>query len=110
TILPGEWSQASAPATLTVIPPAGPVAPTSVAIANAGGALQITVHHPAADSLAATPIGPHRFELWRVTPGARPARREVLFTRGAGDTWVGSDPGLAPAGAYVSVRVIDPIG
>ncbi|MCY1013781.1 hypothetical protein OV079_51310 [Nannocystis pusilla] len=39
-----------------------------------------------------------------------PARREVTFTRGAADTWVGADPGEAPAGTYVTVSIIDPAG
>ncbi len=109
-LLPGEWSEASAPAGLAVIPPAAPAAPSSVVIANSGGDLQITVHHPAADSLVSTPLGPHRFELWRMEPGARPVKREVRFTRGAGDVWTAADPSAAAPGAYVSVRVIDPIG
>jgi hypothetical protein len=110
TILPGEWSEPSAPATLAVIPPTAPAPPTTVQIANVGSVLQITVTHPHADSLASTAMGPHRFELWRVEPGARPSRREVLFTRGAGNTWVGKDAGVAPAGTYATTRVIDPIG
>jgi hypothetical protein len=110
TILPGEWSESSVPAMLAVIPSSGPVPPSAVQIANVSGALQITVTHPAPDSLASTAMGPHRFELWRVEPGARPSRREVLFTRGTGNTWVSSDAGTALAGSYVTVRVIDPIG
>lgn len=109
-ILPGEWSEASAPATVSVIPPNPPAAATTVAAQNVAGALQIAFSHPNADGLYGTPIGLHRFEVWRVEPDQRPARREVTFTRGAGDTWVGSDPGLAPAGTYVTVCIIDPAG
>ena len=110
TLLPGEWSESSAPATLAVIPPVAPVPPTNLQIANVGADLQITVAHPAAESLASTAMGPYRFELWRIEPGTRPSRREVLFTRGAGAAWIGKDAGTAPAGTYATVRVIDPIG
>ncbi|MCY0995351.1 hypothetical protein OV203_49955 [Nannocystis sp. ILAH1] len=109
-ILPGEWSEASAPATVSVIPPNPPAAAAAIAVQNVPGALQITLSHPNADSLYGSPMGMHRFELWRIEPGQRPARREVTFTRGAADTWVGSDPGEAPAGTYVTVSIIDPAG
>jgi hypothetical protein len=109
-VYPGEWSQASAPTALAVIPPAGPAAASGVTVANGAGVLNITVTHAAAASLVGTAVGPHRFELWRVEPGQRPSRREALFRRGVGDTWVASDAGIAPVGAYVTVRIIDPIG
>ena len=35
---------------------------------------------------------------------------DARFVRGAGDTWLATDPGAAPAGTYVSVRIIDPAG
>src|SRR5262249_12386003 len=112
TVLPGAWSQASAPATVLAIPPAGPLPAATVQVANVGGALQVTVTHPGADTLIGTSMGPHRFEVWRIEPGVRPARHDIAFARGAGNTWVGADSGapLAPAGSYVTVRIIDPIG
>jgi hypothetical protein len=109
-VLPGEWSEASLPVPLAVIPPDGPAAPSTVAIANLAGALQITVTHPAASSLVGTALGPHRFELWRVEPTARPVLSSAHFTPGAANTWVASEDGAAPAGTYVTVRIIDPIG
>src|SRR5690606_28158001 len=96
--------------TVSVIPPDPPAAATAVAAANVAGALQITVTHPNADGLYGTPLGLFRFEVWRVEPDLRPARREVTFTRGAGDTWIGADPGVAPAGTYVTVSILGPAG
>ncbi len=110
TIHPGEWSEPSAPAALAVIPPLAPAAPSQVQIANTGGALQVTITHPQADSLVSTAMGSFHFEFWRVQPGRRPDRRELLFTRGPGSTWVAQDSPAAPPGTYASIRVIDPIG
>ncbi len=108
---PGEWSEASAPVPLAVIPAEGPLPPSAVAIAAGGGGLQVTVTHPAADSLIATALGAYRFELWRIEPGKRPQPRELDFRRGAGATWTATDPGPAPPPlSFVSVSVIDPIG
>lgn len=115
--LNGEWSEASAAAKLSVIPPDAPLAPGSVTIQNVAGELHITVAHPAADSLMGTSIGLHAFEVWRVEPGKRPAKRDLVFHRDAGDTWVGVDPDPVvipnpnpiPA-IYVTVRIIDPVG
>jgi hypothetical protein len=109
-VLPGEWSDASAPATLAVIPPLAPAAPTGVQIANVSGDLEITVDHPAADTLLSTPMGQHRFDVWRIEPGGRPRRSDLLFTRQTTGHWVASDAGNGPAGTYVTVRVIDPLG
>lgn len=108
--MPGEWSEASAAVAVAVYPPDEPAPPSAVAAAAAGGALLVTVTHPAADSLIGTTFGPHRFEVWRGVPGARPVLRELAFRRGAGPTWVATDPGPVLAGTFVSVRVIDPIG
>ena len=110
-ILPGEWSAASAPVTLAVIPSEAPAPPSSVVIANVAGNLSITVTHPAPDSLIGTALGPHRFEVWRCEPDVRPVRIDgVAFTRGAGNTWVATLTGASSAGAYVSIRIIDPVG
>jgi hypothetical protein len=108
-ILPGEWSEASAPATVAVIPPNAPAPPSAVVIANVVGGLQITISHPAAASLIGTALGPHRFEIWRVEPTGRPVKRDVAFSL-SGTTWTGTDTGPAPAGTYVTVRIIDPAG
>jgi hypothetical protein len=111
-VQPGEWSPASAAAVLAVIPPAEPAAAASVVAANSGGHLKVTMHHPAAASLISTVMGMFRFELWRVEPGKRPIALNLSFKRGTGDTWVATDTAspAAPAGTYVSIRVIDPIG
>lgn len=110
-VLPGEWSEASATAQLAVIPPDEPAAASSVSVANVAEGLKVTLHHPNAATLISTALGDHRFELWRVEPGQRPTLRDLLFTRGSGDTWEALDTGVvAPPGTYVTVSVIDPIG
>jgi hypothetical protein len=108
----GEWSSASVPVTLGVIPQAGPQAASAVQIANGASVLNITVTHPQPDSLVNTTLGPYVFEVWRSDPGQRPSKIDVAFSRGAGSTWAGSTPTPTPAptGTYLSVRIIDPIG
>jgi hypothetical protein len=110
TILPGEWSEASAPATLVVVPSVAPQPAASVQIASTATGADITIAHPAADSLIGTSMGAYRFELWRIKPGERPERRDVEFRRGLGNTWIGSDPDAPPKDTYFAVRIIDPIG
>ena len=110
-LLPGEWSQASANAKLPVVPPTAPLDPSSVVITNAAAGLRITLHHPAAGSLISTALGDHHFEVWRCKAGTKPVLKDLLFIRGTGDTWVATDSGsAAPAGTYVTVRIIDPLG
>lgn len=109
--LPGEWSEASAPALLAAIPADAPTAPTSIEIANSGSDLKVTLHHPTADSLVGTALGPHSFETWRIEPGKnRPEKLDLLFRRGTGDVWEATDPGNAPVGSYVTVSIVDPVG
>jgi hypothetical protein len=110
-VLPGEWSDSSALVTLAVIPSDAPAPPSNVQIANVAGNLSITVTHSAAGALIGTALGPHRFEVWRCEPDVRPVRLDgIAFTRGSGATWVASAPGLSSPDAYVSVRIIDPVG
>lgn len=109
-LLPGEWSEASSIATVAAIPPSAPMPPSGVQLQAVGAELSVSVQHPTADSLVGTALGPHRFEVWRVEPGARPALRELAFSRGPGDTWVATDPSPAPTMTYVTVRIVDPIG
>lgn len=106
----GEWSVASVPVSLAVIPPSGPQAASQVQVANGATALNITVTHSRADTLISTTLGAFVFEIWRCEPGQRPAKIDVAFSRGPGSTWTGSAPGVAPSGTYVSLRIIDPIG
>jgi hypothetical protein len=106
----GEWSAASVPVTLGVIPPSGPAPASQVQIANTATALSITVTHPQADALINTAMGPYVFEVWRCEPGARPVKIDAAFSRGAGSTWAGGAAPIAQAGTYVSLRIIDPIG
>lgn len=106
----GEWSETSSVAALAVIPPAAPLPPSAVSIANTATDLAITLTHPAPDSLVGTAMGPFRFELWRCEPGARPVQLGLAFSRGAGATWVATAPGLSAPGAYVTVAIIDPVG
>lgn len=115
-IPPGEWSAASAKVPLATVPAAAPGAPTSVSITAAVGGLQVAMTYPQADSLLGTALGAFVFDYWRVMPGQRPSQRDLVFVRGAGETWTAFDadrPGDVappPAGTYASVRVIDPIG
>lgn len=106
----GEWSTASVPVTLGVIPPDGPQPASQVQIANGATAVNITVTHPQPNSLINTTLGPYVFEVWRCEPGARPLKIDVAFSRGGGSTWTGAATGAAAAGAYMSLRIIDPIG
>ncbi len=108
-VMPGEWSEASAPVPLAIIPPEGPAAPSAVTIAAVAGGLQISVAHPAAAKLIGTGFGPHRFEVWRGAPGGRPVQKDLGF-RLVGGAWVATDAGPVASGSFVSVRVIDPIG
>lgn len=109
-VLPGAWSEASAIVTLAVVPKAAPLPATSVSAVNDNGALAVALRHPNADALGSTSQGPFGFELWRCQPGERPRPVDARFVRGAGDTWLARDPGVAPAGTYVSVRIVDPAG
>ena len=110
SVSPGAWSEASAIVTLSVVPKTAPLPASSVSAANDNGALAVAVRHPNADALGSTAHGPFGFELWRCQPGERPRPVDTRFVRGSGDTWLASDPGAAPAGTYVSVRIIDPAG
>ena len=105
----GEWSPASAPATLAVIPVAAPAPPTSVTASAVAGGTQLTVTHPDAAGLVGTALGAYRFEVYRTSPAARPVKLALGFTRGPGNTFVATDAG-APAQSRWAVRVVDPIG
>lgn len=115
-IPPGEWSAASATVPVATVPAAAPVAPSAVSIAAAAGGLQVVVTYPQADGLLGTVLGAFQFDYWRVVPGQRPTKRDLVFVRGAGETWSAFDADQPddivppPTGTYASVRIIDPIG
>lgn len=110
TVPPGEWSDASAPVQVTVVPTTPPNAPTAVALQAVAGGLQLTVSHPQAAMLGATPMGAFRWEVWRIDPGKRPVKKTLAFERTAGNQWLAVDSGPVEAKTYVSVSVIDPLG
>lgn len=113
---PGEWSEASAPALLAVIPVGPPAAPASVVATAAAGGVQLVITHAAADKLIGTALGSYRFEIHRSSPDRRPVALALSVTRGAGNSFEATDDlgdlggGVPPAGSWWSVRVVDPTG
>jgi hypothetical protein len=105
----GEWSPASAPVTLAVIPTEPPAPPTAIAAAATPGGVQLTITHPDAATLAGTALGAYRFELFRRSPNARPTRLTVPVERGPGSTYVAIDPTPPPHSTW-AVRLVDPLG
>jgi hypothetical protein len=105
----GEWSPASAPVTLAVIPADAPVAPTSVVASAVAGGVELVISHPHAGELIGTALGSYRFEIYRASPGQRPVQVTLPVTRATGNTFevVETTP---PASSQWSVRVVDPIG
>jgi hypothetical protein len=74
----------------------------------AGGDVRLRVTHPGADDIVGTPFGTYRFEVYRLSPGARPLRLEIDLRRAVGSTFEAIDP-LPPVGSAWSVRLVDPI-
>jgi hypothetical protein len=108
----GEWSEASAPATVAVIPPDGPAPPdTVVAAASATpGEVTLTISHADADRLIGTALGAYRFEVYRASAAERPTRLDIAIVRGAGTTFIATDASSPAAGSRWAVRLVDPIG
>ena len=106
----GEWSAPSAPVTLSTIPPAAP-APLSALEATilGSGDVRLRATHPEPGSLVGTPFGAYRFEVHRLSPGARPKRLGLQLRRAADDRFEAIDP-APPEGSAWSVRVLDPLG
>ena len=105
----GEWSAPSAPVTVATIPAGSPAPPSALeATVLAGGDVRLRVTHPGADGIVGTPFGTYRFEVYRLSPGARPLRLEIDLRRAAGSTFEAIDP-LPPVGSAWSVRLVDPI-
>jgi hypothetical protein len=105
----GEWSPASAPVTLAVIPTDAPGAPASVVASAVGADVELVISHPDADKLIGTALGSYRFEIYRVSPGQRAVRVTLPVSRGAGNTFEAVET-TPPASSQWSVRVVDPIG
>lgn len=105
----GEWSQASALATVAVVPPTPPDAPSQVTAAAVAGGTQLTITHPGAKQIVGTAYGAYRFELVRQSPGDRPKTVPLDVQRSGPTSFVAIDAG-APTGSRWSVRVIDPLG
>ena len=107
----GEWSPPSAPVPVATIPPAGPEPPSALEATAESGGVRLRVTHPRASSLIGTPFGAHRFEVYRLSPGARPTRLDLHLdlAQAVGDTFEAVDP-APPDGSAWSVRVVDPVG
>jgi hypothetical protein len=105
----GEWSPASAPVTLAVIPADAPVAPASVVASAVAGGVELVISHPHAGELIGTALGSYRFEIYRASPGQRPVQVTLPVTRATGNTFEAVET-TPPASSQWSVRVVDPIG
>ena len=82
----GEWSAPSAAVTLATIPPHLPEPPSALTITTlANGDARLTVTHPHADTLVGTAFGVYRFEVYRLSPGARPAKLALTLERVSGN-------------------------
>jgi hypothetical protein len=106
----GEWSAPSAAVTVATIPPHIPEPPSALTLTTLpNGDVRLRVTHPQADSLVGTAFGVYRFELYRLSPGARPAKLPLTLERIAGNQFEAVDPAPPPGSAW-SVRVLDPLG
>jgi len=112
--VPGLWSEASAPATLTLVPDAPPVAPTLVASTSTpapGGLRDIRVDFTYPSDLTPGTPGPWRIRVERAEPDAGlalvsedPVPSGTAFAVQSGATEV------LPVGTRYRVRLIDPVG
>ena len=106
----GEWSAPSAAVALATIPPHLPEPPSALTITTlANGDARLTVTHPDADALVGTAFGAYRFEVYRLSPGARPAKLALTLERTSGNQFEAVDPAPPPGSAW-SVRLLDPLG
>ena len=110
--VPGLWSEASAPASLTLIPDTGPVAPIlngSSSLPAAGGltAIELTFDYP--QDLTPGNPGPWHIRVERAVPdaGLRLLSEEPAT---GGTTFSVNDADVVPSGTRFRVRVIDPVG
>jgi hypothetical protein len=116
---PGEWSQASDPVSVMLVPPGAPAAPTSLTIASAGsGRAIVTWKHP--DTLLGGTAGSYMCEIYRQAPGQR-ERRACTISADAPPSAGGrapdrtgsftfTDAGPVATGTSYRVVVVDPIG
>lgn len=112
--VPGLWSEASAPATLTLVPDTGPVAPTLVGGTSTpapGGRRDIRIDFTYPTDLTPGTPGPWRLRVERAEPdeglslvSEDPAISGTSFTVESGATEV------LPVGTRYRVRLIDPVG
>ncbi len=85
---PGEWSEASMPVSLTLIPPQAPPAPSQMAIQNDVGGVRLSWKLP--QRLRGGQVGVYRFDVY----GVRPDSDETLLMSveaGAAEVQVASD-------------------
>lgn len=112
--VPGLWSEPSAPATLTLVPDAPPVAPTLVAGTSApapGGRRDIRIDFSYPTDLTPGSPGPWRIRVERARPdeglallSEEPAPSGTAFAIASAATEI------LPVGTRYRVRLIDPVG
>ncbi len=110
---PGAWSQASAPASMRVLPPAPGAASPGAAVAVAGG---VEVTFGADEPLEGGPDGDYALDVYRrVPPGSAVESGAVgsfpaAAARQPDGSYVVTDPVVAPAGTAYLVEIADPLG
>jgi hypothetical protein len=108
----GDWSPPSVVAAVAVIPAAPEAVATFSAVRDATGVMLTWTHTHAAE-LTATPMGEHRFQLWRGVAGGRaalvPVPLQVPPSGGAPFSFQFHDDN-APADVIYRIAVMDPIG
>lgn len=106
----GDWSAASAPVALTLLPSAPPAAATGLTAARAGGGVNVDWTHP--ETLAGGTVGSYHIDVYRRQPGEEERFRASVGTeaRNAAGRFRYHDPDTVPAGTTYRVVVTDPIG
>lgn len=110
--VPGLWSEASAPATLTLIPDTGPAAPifnSSTSLPVSGGLTDIELTFDYPQDLTPGSPGPWHIRVERAVPDAGLILLSEEPATG-GSTFSVNDSDIVPSGTRFRVQVIDPVG
>lgn len=110
--VPGLWSEASAPATLTLIPDAAPAAPIltgTTSLLATGGLTDIELSFDYPQDLTPGHPGPWRIRVERAVPDAGLTLLSETPATG-GTAFSVNDADIVPTGTRFRVRVIDPVG
>lgn len=110
--VPGLWGEASAPATLTLIPETDPVAPIfsgSSSLPAPGGFTDIELMFDYPQDLTPGSAGPWHIRVERALPDAGLSLLSENPATG-GTTFSVNDGDVVPSGTRFRVRVIDPVG